>query len=193
MIHHSQAEALSVAALHKYIGDCQTQTPTDVCNALMKMVSVAGVLMWKTQGRMDAVARLQGTAAFISKLPALPERFVDNAACTAKGTPAKRIYLSGPMSGLPELNFPAFHAMAARLRAAGHEVVNPAELNPDPAADWNQCMRRDIAALCTCTTLALMPGWETSQGAQLELHIAHRIGLGIVMAEALTTSNESAL
>ncbi|MFD1709052.1 DUF4406 domain-containing protein [Ottowia sp. GY511] len=96
-----------------------------------------------------------------------------------------RIYLSGPMTGLPDLNFPAFHAMSARLRAAGHSVVNPAELNSDPAADWNQCMRRDIAALCTCTTLALMPGWETSQGAQLELHIAHRIGLGIVMAEAL--------
>ena len=31
----------------------------------------------------------------------------------------KRIYLSGPMSSLPELNFPAFHAEAARLRALG--------------------------------------------------------------------------
>ncbi len=31
----------------------------------------------------------------------------------------KRIYLSGLMSGLPELNFPAFHAEAARLRALG--------------------------------------------------------------------------
>ena len=39
----------------------------------------------------------------------------------------KRIYLSGPMSGLPELNFPAFHAEAARLRALGFEVVNPAD------------------------------------------------------------------
>jgi hypothetical protein len=39
----------------------------------------------------------------------------------------KRLYLSGPMSNLPDLNFPAFHSMAARLRAAGHQVVNPAQ------------------------------------------------------------------
>ncbi|MCI4427735.1 MAG: recombinase RecT [Burkholderiales bacterium] len=35
----------------------------------------------------------------------------------------KRIYISGPMTGLPELNFPAFNAEAARLRALGFEAV----------------------------------------------------------------------
>jgi hypothetical protein len=40
----------------------------------------------------------------------------------------KKIYLSGPMTGLPDLNFPAFHAEAARLRALGYDVINPAEL-----------------------------------------------------------------
>lgn len=83
------------------------------------------------------------------------------------GTPNQpgRIYLSGPMSGLPEHNYPAFNAAAARLRAQGHDVVNPAELNPDASTDWHACLRRDIAALTTCNTLALMPGWEHSQGA----------------------------
>lgn len=38
----------------------------------------------------------------------------------------KRLYLSGPMTGKPALNFPAFHAEAARLLALGYEVVNPA-------------------------------------------------------------------
>ena len=28
-----------------------------------------------------------------------------------------RIYIAGPMSGLPDLNYPAFNAMAERLRA----------------------------------------------------------------------------
>ncbi|MCW5236165.1 DUF4406 domain-containing protein [Verminephrobacter eiseniae] len=37
----------------------------------------------------------------------------------------KRIYISGPMSGLPDLNFAAFHAKARRLHALGCEVVNP--------------------------------------------------------------------
>ena len=47
-----------------------------------------------------------------------------------------RIYVAGPMTGHPQLNFPAFHTEAARLRALGYEVVNPAELNADPGADW---------------------------------------------------------
>ena len=90
-----------------------------------------------------------------------------------------RIYLSGPMSGLPEFNFPAFHAAAARLRARGLQVVNPAEINPGGTLSWEECMRADIKALCDCTALALLPGWMNSRGAHLELHLAHRLGLRI--------------
>lgn len=92
----------------------------------------------------------------------------------------KRVYLSGPISGMPEHNFPAFHAEAAKLRAAGYEVINPAELNPDPSMTWEDCMRVDIRELCTCDAIALMPGWERSKGANLELHIAHRLGLEVM-------------
>lgn len=90
-----------------------------------------------------------------------------------------KIYVSGPMSNLPDLNFPAFHAAADRLRAAGYDVVNPAELNPDSTMPWDKCMRADIKALCDCDAIALLPGWMDSKGAHLELHIAHRIGLQI--------------
>lgn len=92
----------------------------------------------------------------------------------------KRIYLSGPMSGHPDHNFPAFNEQAAKLRAAGFEVVNPAELNPDPSMTWEECLRIDIRELCSCDTIALMPGWELSKGANLELHIAHRLGLEVM-------------
>lgn len=94
-------------------------------------------------------------------------------------TTKKRLYLSGPMSGLPEHNFPAFHAAAADLRAHGYDVVNPAEVNSTNPGDWSACMRADIKALCDCDGLALMPGWENSKGAHLELHIAHRIDIEI--------------
>ena len=61
----------------------------------------------------------------------------------------KRIYLAGPMTGLPQLNFPAFHAAAAHLRTYGYTVINPAEINPDHSMSWEACMRKDIAELVT--------------------------------------------
>jgi len=97
----------------------------------------------------------------------------------------KRIYLSGPMSGMPEHNFPAFNAEAARLRALGYDVVNPVDINPDPGVTWHQCLRNDLQALLTCDTLALLDGWMVSQGAHLELHVAHRVGMRIVEARQI--------
>ncbi|MCZ7655550.1 MAG: DUF4406 domain-containing protein [Rhodocyclaceae bacterium] len=97
----------------------------------------------------------------------------------------KRIYLSGPMSGMPEHNFPAFNAEAARLRALGYDVVNPVDINPDPGVTWHQCLRSDLQALLTCGTLALLDGWMVSQGAHLELHVAHRVGMRIVEARQI--------
>lgn len=83
-----------------------------------------------------------------------------------------RLYLAGPMTGLPELNFPAFHAQAARLRGLGYEVVNPAEISKGAHAEWAVCLRADIAQLITCDGIALLPGWQQSRGARLEHHIA---------------------
>lgn len=97
------------------------------------------------------------------------------------------LYISGPMTGLPQLNFPAFSEAASNLRARGFFVINPAELNPDPKATWHECMRKDIRALCGCTAIVLLPGWEDSAGARLELHVAQQLGLHIVsLARALT-------
>lgn len=91
----------------------------------------------------------------------------------------QRIYISGPMTGLPQLNFPAFNRAAEQLRAIGMQPVNPADLNPNPAATWHDCMRVDIKALCDCDALAMLPGWEASAGAHLEVQIAHRLGMAL--------------
>jgi hypothetical protein len=91
----------------------------------------------------------------------------------------KRIYIAGPMTGHLELNFPAFHAAATRIRAMGHDDVIPAEINPDKGMSWKECMRTDIAALVTCDAIHLLPGWEKSKGAMLEAHIAERLELEV--------------
>ena len=41
-----------------------------------------------------------------------------------------RIYISGPMTGMPDSNISAFNAAAERLRAEGHFVINPHDLTP---------------------------------------------------------------
>ena len=97
----------------------------------------------------------------------------------------KRLYVAGGMSGLPELNFPAFHAESNRLRALGFDVVNPAEINTDPNTPWAKCMRDDIKELVTCDGIVLLPGWEKSKGATLEHHIAERLELTIHLAGEL--------
>lgn len=102
------------------------------------------------------------------------------------GSPQQPVYLSGPMTGLPELNFPAFHAMASRLRAAGYAVINPAELD-HPTKDWSDCLRRDIVALMECCTVATLSGWEHSKGARLEVLIADRLGMPVVSAHDLVS------
>lgn len=40
-----------------------------------------------------------------------------------------RAYLAGPMSNIPQFNFPAFDDAAADLRARGWDIVSPAELD----------------------------------------------------------------
>lgn len=90
------------------------------------------------------------------------------------------LYLSGPMTGLPEWNFPAFMAAAATLRAEGYEVRNPAEhfegRTDLPRAEY---MREDIAAVMASDQVCVLPGWERSKGARLEVAIAEELGLPV--------------
>jgi hypothetical protein len=88
----------------------------------------------------------------------------------------KKIYVSGPMTGMPELNFPLFNAVTARLREMGWEVVNPVEINPDPGADWLTCIVADLEAMRGCTDIALLPGHGLSDGSAMEKIAAKRMG-----------------
>lgn len=90
------------------------------------------------------------------------------------------IYVSGPMTGYPKHNFPAFNAAAKKLRARGFEIVNPAELDAgEPCNSWEECLRRDIKWLMKCTAIATLPGWKKSKGAKLEIHIGKELSFDI--------------
>lgn len=71
-----------------------------------------------------------------------------------------RVYVAGPMTGLPEFNFPAFHAEAARLRTMGLTVLNPAEHGVVEGATWADYLRHDLAGLMSCERIHLLRGWS---------------------------------
>lgn len=102
---------------------------------------------------------------------------------------AKRVYLAGPMTGMPGLNYQAFNAKAAELRARGWHVENPAENPAPPCGSWKGYMRMSIWQLTTCEAIYLLPGWASSQGAAMEYSIAQALGLEVIEAVTLMTAS----
>ena len=87
----------------------------------------------------------------------------------------KRTYISGPMTGLPDANYPEFNRVARELRELGYQVENPAE---NPRCDsWEAYMRLAIAQLVKCDEIHMLRGWKQSRGARVELLIAQTLGM----------------
>jgi hypothetical protein len=113
-----------------------------------------------------------------------------------------KLYLAGPMRGLPLYNFPTFERYARRLREAGHEVWSPHERDIevdgfDPAEDTPKpleyYMRADLPAVCQQDAIALLPGWPSSPGACREVCVASWCGLKVLDAETLRPITDGAL
>lgn len=96
-------------------------------------------------------------------------------------------YLSGPMSGYPDLNRVEFNVAAKLLREIGYVVCNPAEFVETPGLPWAEYLRQDIRALMGCHGVITLPGWQESRGASLEVGIAHALGMRVLpLSMALT-------
>ncbi len=113
-----------------------------------------------------------------------------------------KIYLAGPMRGYRNFNFAAFDFAAERLRAHGHEVFSPADhdrevigadalINATGDEDQlaretrytiNDALAADTTYICReAEAVALLPGWENSNGAQAERALAVALGLTIII------------
>lgn len=115
----------------------------------------------------------------------------------------RRVYLAGPMTGIPQMNFPAFDAAAKDLRARGYDVVSPAELDdPEdrtaalasedgdinkmgPGRSWGFFLARDVKLIADegIEAIVCLPGWEKSRGARLETFVARLCDLPIFSYE----------
>lgn len=108
-----------------------------------------------------------------------------------------KIYLAGPMTGIPLFNFPKFMRVAGELRAKGHTVFNPAERDierhgtdisvgnltgsPEQAKAEHGLTIRDalhddlVFITKNADAIFLMNGWEHSNGALSEFFTAKAI------------------
>ena len=112
-----------------------------------------------------------------------------------------KLYLAGPMRGLPSFNFPAFDYATDVLRSKGFEVFSPAErdcglygtiLEDNPTGDeriaaktlgfsLRAALGADTAWICGhADGIALLPGWEKSSGANAEVALARALGLTVI-------------
>lgn len=98
----------------------------------------------------------------------------------------KQIYIAGPMSGMPEFNFPAFFAAQKMLEAQGWKVWNPAEkdgeadldteavktgdakLALEKGFDFREAYLWDLTKVVQSDAILMLPDWENSPGARGE-------------------------
>ncbi len=95
----------------------------------------------------------------------------------------KRYYLSGPMSGIEDNNFPAFNAAEARLRELGHDAINPAKFD-DAGMTREEMLARDVEIVLTVPDLdglVMINGWHMSDGSNLEAIAARCRGLDMFL------------
>ena len=96
-------------------------------------------------------------------------------------------YLAGPMTGLPDFNAPAFRKCAEMLRLCGWTVMSPVENDENDGIvldgttgqetfDYRRAMAWDLRQVCECDCVIVMPGWEYSRGALLEVYVALEVG-----------------
>lgn len=90
------------------------------------------------------------------------------------------IYLSGPMTGYADFNYPAFREATNVLRMQGLEVFDPSEcFEGNQGLPKEVYMREDIAAVLNASVVVVLDGWEQSSGARLEVEVAKAIGIPV--------------
>ncbi len=105
-------------------------------------------------------------------------------------TKREKIYLSGPITGVENLNREAFEDAESFYSALGYEVINPLKIrgNEDTTKEWSHYMRNDIKALVDCNIVVFLRGWEVSRGASLEMIIATSLELTIIEHESIKST-----
>ena len=94
------------------------------------------------------------------------------------------VYISGPMSGLPDFNYPAFDAKEHQLVRAGYGVRNPANIAGEHSWTWQQWMKAALKLQLEADVVHMLPGWRKSRGARIERRLALILGQRVEGADS---------
>lgn len=106
--------------------------------------------------------------------------------------PGMKVYVSGKMNGVSDYNRWKFNNLSKRLEEAGFHAVNPIEIGDSIATPeeinatpelFERVLEADIAALRKCDAIFMLRGWETSEGARMELRVALEMGIPVVQEQ----------
>lgn len=89
-----------------------------------------------------------------------------------------KVYIAGPMTGLPQFNRPAFLQAALNLSFEKHVPLNPAIL-PDGLSEADY-MAVGLTMLQRADAIYLLTGWQNSAGARAEHALALKLGLEVI-------------
>ena len=99
----------------------------------------------------------------------------------------KRIYISGPISGLERADYLANFAKAeGELRAKGYDTLNPTRLPPSrwlwiyKVLGYRLTLLYDLWHLMRCDGITMLAGWEQSRGARLEKATADIFNIEVI-------------
>lgn len=92
-----------------------------------------------------------------------------------------KVYISGPMTGHVDFNFPAFFKAAEVLEKYGHTPLNPA--TAPKGLDYAHYMDIAFAMVRSSQAIFMLDGWELSKGAVAEHAYAISIGLPVLNVE----------
>ena len=104
--------------------------------------------------------------------------------------PKKSCYIAGPMSGVPQYNFPRFLAAGMILTQDGWDVKNPAindleegfdprTMDVPPPGLIEKARRWDIEKVLEVDAVFALHGWLCSKGAMAEVAIAQWRGIPV--------------
>jgi hypothetical protein len=90
-----------------------------------------------------------------------------------------KIYISGPISNVPDGNFEAFKEAEKTITKKGHTAINPHTVCSRITGSWADYMRADIKAMMDADAILMLPDWDKSRGAALEMQLAMQLNIHI--------------